>query len=96
MLQQVTITAESPLSIKPLVEAAIQNELKMLTHGINRTRERLAAFEKQYGMGSEEFERRFKSREINETLDFIDWWMEIEALHRLEDQFRTLHEARLD
>jgi hypothetical protein len=96
MIQQVTITAESPVSLKPLIEGAIRAELKLLQHGINRTRERLAVFEKQYGMTTEEFERRFRAREIQETLDYLDWWMEVEMLHLLQEKTRALQEARLD
>ena len=69
---QVTVTSNSNTSLKPLLESAIRSELKALTHGINRTRERLAAFEKQFGMSSDEFERRFKAGEVDETLDFIN------------------------
>jgi hypothetical protein len=67
-----------------------------LQHGINRTREHLAAFEKQFGMTSEEFERRFDGNDLQETLDFLDWWMELEALHLLEDKSQALQGARLD
>lgn len=96
MVQQVTITIESPVSLKPLVEGAIHGELKLLQHGINRTRERLAVYEKQFGMTSEEFERRFDGQDLKETLDFLDWWMELEALHLLEDKYNALQGARLD
>jgi hypothetical protein len=95
MLQQVTITAETSSSLKPLLEGAIQNELKLLAHGIRRTRERLAAFEQQYGMTSDEFERRFNGQDLKETLDFIDWSGEIKMLRLLEDQQRTLAGAQL-
>lgn len=90
MVQQVTITAEAPVSLRPLLEEALQNELKLLTHGINRTRERLAAFEKQFGMTSTEFERRFNAREIEETLDLIEWLGETKMLRLLEEQKRAL------
>jgi len=96
MLEQVTITTATPTILKPLLGAAIQNETRLLMHGIKRTQERLAAFEKRFGLSSEEFEHRFNAREINETLDFIDWLMEIEALRLLREQYRALNEARLD
>lgn len=96
MIQQVTITAESPVSIKPLIEGAIRAQLRLLQHGVNRTRERLTGFEKQYGLPTDEFERRFRAREIQETLDYLDWWMEIEALHLLQEKILALQGARLD
>jgi hypothetical protein len=84
MLDQVTIKTESPAILRPLLRAALQNETKVLTHGIKRTRERLNAFEKRYELTSEEFESRFEAGEIKETLDIIDWLMEIQALRSLD------------
>ena len=96
MLEHVTITTERPTLLKPLLGVAIQNEARLLAHGIRRTRERLATYEGRFGMSSDEFEHRFKTRELAETLDFIEWQMEIQALHLLEEQYETLNEARLD
>lgn len=96
MIQQLTIKTESPKRVRLLVEGAIQNELKTLRHGIQRTREHLAAFEKQFGMTTEEFGRRFDGKDLKETLDYLDWWMELQALHMLEEDYRALTEARLD
>ena len=96
MIQQVTITTESPEHVKPLVQIAIQNELKTLLHGIKRTHEQLTNFENRFGMPSENFEHRFNAGEIEETLDTIDWLMEIEALRMLEKDYNALREAHLD
>ena len=96
MLQHVTVTSNGPVSLKPLIETAIRSQLKSLQHGIKRTMERLAAFEQRFGTSSEEFERRFKAGEVIETIDTIDWCMEIEALRLLEEQYSSLSEAQLD
>lgn len=95
MIQEVTISGETPVLLKPLVESAIRSQLKSLIHGIGRTRQRLKSFEQKYGMTSAEFELRFKAHVINESLDFIDWWMEVEALHLLESKYQALYEARV-
>ncbi|MBI5932464.1 MAG: hypothetical protein HY867_02055 [Chloroflexi bacterium] len=96
MLQELTIRAESIDTLKPLLEVAIRNQLKSLQHGINRTKEELAKFEARFGMTSDELERRLKSGELKETMDTIDWWMEITALRLLEGQHKSLSEASLD
>jgi len=95
MVQRVTITSETPENLKALVEAAIQSELRMLEHGLRRTRERLAEFEARFGMTSAEFERRFDGQDLKESLDFLDWWMEVEALHRLEGKHQALRNVRI-
>ena len=96
MTQQVMIRTESDSAIKPLVKAAIRNELKVLQHGLQRTRQRLDDFEKCYQMTSAEFQQRLASRELDDTLDFIDWNMEIQAYRLLEDQYQALSEASID
>jgi len=95
MLNQVTVTTESPGVLKPLLRAAIQNEARALSHGIKRTRERLLAFEKQFGMTSDEFERRYIAAEIAESLEFIEWLGEIKMLRVLNEQKLALDGARV-
>ncbi|HOG46978.1 MAG TPA: hypothetical protein PLJ35_11060 [Anaerolineae bacterium] len=96
MSERVTVTTERPALLRPLLGAAIQNEAKLVAHGIKRTRDRLALFEKRFGISSEEFERRFDAGEIEETLDYIEWSMEIRALRLLQEQHQVLSEARVD
>jgi hypothetical protein len=96
MLQEVVIKANSNEEIKPLVEAAIRNQLKALQHGITRTRERILEFEKRMGMSSDEFEKKLQEDEIEETLETIDWNMELTALRLLERQYQSLNEAKID
>ncbi len=94
--QQVIVTTKSNTTIKPLVEAAVQNEKRLLLHGIQRTRQRLAIFEAQSGMTSSQFERRYNTGELEETLDYADWLMEIKALELLEEQYQALKDAHFD
>jgi AraC-like DNA-binding protein len=96
MVQQLTITTADKTTLKPLVESAIENEKKVLSLGIERTRKRLAEFEQQFGMSSAEFERRLNALELAETVEFTDWRMEIGMLRLLESQYQALHEAQLD
>ncbi len=96
MLQQVTIRTQDANALKPLVRAALERQEKLLEFSIRRTGEALEVFEQRYAMSTEEFERKFKTGEIAETLDFIDWWMEVEALHHLENQLQSMREAQLD
>lgn len=96
MLNQVTIRSETRKPIKPLIEVALQSQLKSLKHAIERTKQQLAAFESRFGMTTDDMEKRLKSGEKEETLDTIDWCMELEALRLLEEQYNTLREARID
>jgi len=96
MLQEIVIKANAEESIKPLVEAAIRNQLKTLQHGITRTKERIAEFEKRAGVSSQEFEEKLKAGAIEETIETVDWNMELAALRLLEGQYQSLSEAKID
>ncbi|OQY81898.1 MAG: hypothetical protein B6D41_18985 [Chloroflexi bacterium UTCFX4] len=96
MIQEIVIKSNAPISLKPLVESAIRGKLKLLELGIKRTQEQLAVFEQAHGMSTSEFERRFNDQDLQESLEFLDWWMEAQALHELEEEYRALKEAQLD
>jgi hypothetical protein len=96
MLQEIVIKANANESLKPLVEVAIRNQLKALQHGIIRTKERLAEFETRAGISSDEFEKKLQDGKLEETVETIDWNMELAALRLLENQYRTLSDARID
>lgn len=96
MLQEIVIKTNAEDSIKPLVETAIRNQLKALQHGIARTKERIADFEKRMGMTSEVFKEGLKSGKLEETIETIDWNMELAALRLLEGQYQSLSEAKID
>jgi hypothetical protein len=96
MLQQVTIQTSDLEQFKSMLKTALEREAKLLEYSIERTRQALVPFEARYQMSSDEFERKFKNREIEETLDFLDWWMEVEALRHLEARRNLLKDARVE
>ena len=96
MLQEIVIKTTADESLKPLLEVAIRNQLKALEHGIARTKERIAEFEQRGGMSAMEFEKKLQANEIAETMDTIDWNMELAALRLLEGQYQSLREAEID
>lgn len=95
MLQQITIQTTDAERLKPLIRSVIENTVYDVEHGIQKTRAKLETFEKQYGMSTAEFERRFKPGDLEETLDFIEWQGEIETLHLLEEKLNAFKEAKI-
>jgi hypothetical protein len=90
MAQQVTVTTKAQIALKPLLESAVRAELRMLELSLQRTSRRLRDFEAQYGLASDEFERRFNVGELEESLEFIEWAGEIKTLRLLEAQHQAL------
>jgi hypothetical protein len=56
----------------------------------------LTTYETRFGMTTADMESRLKTGQMEETLDTIDWCMELEALRLLEEQYNTLLGARVD
>jgi hypothetical protein len=95
MLQELTIRTNDRATLEPVLRAAIENEKKMLALGLERTRQRLAEYEQEYGMTSDEFEHALLSTKVAESVAFSEWRMEIGMLHLLEGQRQALEEAEL-
>lgn len=47
-------------------------------------------------MSSAELEKKLQSNEVEETVEIIDWNMELAALRLLEGQYQSLSEAKID
>jgi hypothetical protein len=80
--------------LKPLVEAALANELRLLEAGQRQTEIRIKEFEKKYKMKTNEFIPRYENDEIKETLDFAEWIGEFKMLERLREKADTLKDIR--
>lgn len=95
-MTQVTVISSGSHPLKPLVESAIQNELRIVEAGIQRTEQRLRDFEGRYGMSTQDFLQRAETGELPETLDFAEWegeWRLIERLREKAATLQTLHIA---
>lgn len=93
-MAELTLTSPHKRQLKPLVEAALQNELRLLEAGIRRTRQKLQEFETRYDLPSAEFIRRYEQDELEETLEFAEWIGEYRLFERLEEKADTLREIR--
>ncbi|MBI5566831.1 MAG: hypothetical protein HY870_18160 [Chloroflexi bacterium] len=93
MLQQIVISTTHQTTLRPLLEAAIENQKKALNAGLARTQLRLTLFVEQYGMTSAVFERRLNARELEENFGFTDWRMELGMLNLLQQKYAALQEA---
>jgi hypothetical protein len=82
--------------LKPLVEAAIANELRLLEAGVRRTEKRLHEFEEKYNLGTQKFISRYENDELEETLDFAEWIGEFKMLTRLREKVDTLRDIRFE
>jgi phage shock protein A len=78
------------------VTGALANEARLLQAGIQRTQERLVAFEAQHQMSTADFVRRYANDEVDESLDLIDWMGEARLLERRQQKLAVLQDIRIE
>ena len=93
-MAQLTLISPRKRPLQPLVEAALDHEVRFLETAIRRSQEKLRAFEGKHGLSSEEFLRRYENDELEETLELAEWIGEIRLLERLQDKADTLREVQ--
>lgn len=94
-MSQLTLVTDSSGALKPVVAAALQNELRVIVAGIRRTERRLQDFEARFGMPTLEFIRRYEDDEMEETLDFAEWIGEARLLDHLKEKRDVLRGVRI-
>lgn len=94
-MTEITLRSPSSRPLKSLVEAALQNELRVFEAGISRTLQKLQDFEKQYRMSTTDFVQRFENDQLQETLEFAEWIGEYRMLERLREKANTLREVEI-
>ena len=93
-MEELTLISSFQRPLRPLVEAALQNELRLLQVNIKRTEQNLSKFEARFGLSTTEFIQRFENDELPETLDYVEWVGEYRLLIRLLEKTEALREIR--
>ena len=93
-MSQLTLVSARRHPLRPLVEAALDHEVRFFDTAIRRSEEKLRAYEAKHGLSSEEFVQRYENDELQETLEFAEWVGEIRILKRLRDKAETLREVQ--
>ena len=93
-MTELTLISTGRHPLKPLVEAALTNELRLLETAIRRTEQRLGEFEATYRLSTDEFIHRFEDDELEETLELAEWVGEYRMLERLCEKAATLREIQ--
>ncbi|HEY63190.1 MAG TPA: hypothetical protein G4O02_01345 [Caldilineae bacterium] len=91
-MAEITLISARQRPLRPLVEAALENELRLLEAAIRRTEQRLREFEAKYHLSTEEFICRFENDELEETLELAEWVGEYRLLERLHEKADILRE----
>jgi len=85
-MSELTLISAYQYSLKPLIEAALTNQTKLLKAGLRRTEERIREFEERYRILTQEFLTRFENDEFEETSEFAEWIGEYRLLKKLQQK----------
>lgn len=94
-MSELVLTTSHSYPLRELVQAALETQQRVLQAGIQRTEERLRAFEAQYGLSSAEFLRHYEADEFSESLDFAEWIGEMRLLERMRQKLAVLKDISI-
>lgn len=94
IMAELTLVSPSQHPLQPLVEGALRNELRLLEAGIQRSAQRLQAFEVRYGLSTADFMQRYENDALEETLEFAEWLGEYRLRERLSEKADILRAIR--
>ena len=94
-MARIIIEPQNANNVKSLVKSAVENELKIIGFGIDKTKKRLEELEKKFGMDSGNFYRKFNEGKMGDDLEYIRWAGEYETLQQLQRDYSDLTETEL-
>jgi hypothetical protein len=95
-MTDVRLVSKGERELKPLVQAALTNEVRLIEAGMQQAKNAIRAFEKKYQMPTQEFLSRYENDEIEEAMDFAEWIGEIRLMERLQEKAETLRDIRFE
>jgi len=79
----------------PILKSSLEMRRKALEFNLSRYEERLTAFERQYGMASEDFATKFNAGELGDDADWFEWQYVLDVYHEILRQLQLLETIHL-
>jgi hypothetical protein len=84
------LVSKAEYVLKPIVEAALENEPGLIEEGIKQTEQHLKKFEVKYQLNTQDSISKYENDQFEEFMDFIEWIGEFKLLKRLIEKADTL------
>jgi hypothetical protein len=94
-MHELKLLSESKHQLKPIVEAALQNELRLIEAGIRQTEQSLKKFEEKFQLKTQDFIADYENDKLEETMEYVEWIGEFRLLERLNEKADTLRSIRI-
>ncbi|MDM8551936.1 hypothetical protein QUF72_17765 [Desulfobacterales bacterium HSG2] len=92
-MTQIIIESGEAANVKELLRSAVENELRIIKGGINRTEKELSRFEGVFGMKSSRFYEQYLKGVAGDRPEHIRWAGEYETLERLGRDYNELRKS---
>jgi hypothetical protein len=76
--------------VVPIVKSSLEMKRKALEFNLDRYKERLAAFENQYEMESDDFAAKFSAGELGDEADWFEWQYLLDVYHETLRQLQPV------
>jgi len=94
-MARVIVQEQTAHNLKNLIKSAVENQLRIITFGVAKTRKKLKEMENESGMDSKEFYTQFKEGKLDDETRYVRWAGEYETLERLNQELCDLQELEL-
>ena len=81
--------------IRPLIQAALDHEVRLLKIGLQKTTRHLQQFEQRFGMESQKFYQEYQTGEMGDDMDYMKWAGEYETLLQLQEDYAEIQEIQV-
>ncbi len=92
---RIVVESDNLNQAKQLISAAIQNELKILTLGIKKTKQNIKNYEAIYNSNTEAFYKKYSTGKLGDDIQYIKWAGEYETLLKLQKDYTEIEGTQI-
>ena len=95
-LEQLYATGFQDVFLDNAIRKIVDRQIARDEEDLKRVNDELAKFERQYGLTSVEFWQRFKTGQMSDTADFMEWNAFCKMQQRITARLRILQGGPID
>lgn len=94
-MTQLIVKSPSASNVRPLIQAALDHEARILMIGMQKTERRLQDFERRFEMESLKFYQDFQAGNMGDDMEYMKWAGEYETLLQLQEDYAEIKEIQV-
>lgn len=94
-MTRISIESDQKETVISLVKSSLAMQRKVLQAGLERTKARLKAFEKEFGQSSQKFYRAYQTGKMGDEEKVMEWAGEWETYQELKKALELLKRTKM-